>query len=223
MHKFHIIGIGPGTKDYLLPMAGKVIGNADCLIGAKRPLSLFARLKKEKKYLEGDFDGAILYIKKNRPKKRIAVLVSGDPGFYSFLCRVQKAFKKQDYEVIPGISILQIAFARIGRSWQDAKTISLHGRQPRNLAQEIRDYKKVFLLTDARFPAAAIAARLLSRGINDRRVTVFENLSYPDERITETTLEGLVRGEGRRAKGIGHRAKNRGTRDRLCAMLIEKK
>ena len=47
MNKIYIIGIGPGTEDYLLPIAKREIERADCLIGAKRLLSLFAELNKE--------------------------------------------------------------------------------------------------------------------------------------------------------------------------------
>lgn len=206
MHKFHVIGIGPGTEDYLLPIAKKKIENADCLIGAKRLLSLFPNLKKEKIYLEGHFNDAILYIKKNLDKKRIAVLVSGDPGLYSFLEWIKKSLKKESYEVIPGISALQVAFAKIGESWNDAKIISIHGRNSKDLAKEIKSSSTVFLFTDSHFPPDKIAAYLLSRGIENRRAVVFENLTYPKERILDTDLKKLTV-----IKDFG-----------LCVMIIKK-
>lgn len=206
MHKFRIIGIGPGREDYLLPIARKEIENADCLVGAKRLLSLFAHLKKEKIYLEGHFNDAILYIKKNWAKKRIAVLVSGDPGLYSFLEQVKKSLKKQSYEVIPGISALQLAFAKIGESWNDAKIISLHGRSLGNLARQVKASPKVFLLSDSRFPPDKIASYLLGRGTGNRRAVVFENLTYPQERIIDTDFKKLSK-----MKDFG-----------LCVMVIKK-
>lgn len=206
MHKLHIIGIGPGTEDYLLPIAKKKIENADCLVGAKRLLSLFYHLKKEKIYLEGHFSDAILYIKKNLAKKKIAVLVSGDPGLYSFLEPVKKSLKKECYEVIPGISCLQVAFAKIGESWNDAKIISLHGRRLANLARQVKAAPKVFLLTDSGFTPDKIASYLLARGVGNRRAVVFENLTYHEERIIDCDLEDLSK-----MKDFG-----------LCVMIIKK-
>lgn len=206
MHKIRIIGMGPGSQDYLLPIAKKEIENADCLVGAKRLLLLFTRLKKEKIYLEGHFKDAVLYLKKNRARKRIVVLVSGDPGLYSFLEQVKKNLKRQSYEVIPGISSLQVAFAKIGESWNDAKIISVHGRTLGDLARQVNASPKVFLLTDSRFPPCRIASYLLDSGTGNRRAIVFENLTYPQERIVDTDFKRLSK-----MKDFG-----------LCAMIIKK-
>ncbi|MDP2912954.1 MAG: precorrin-6y C5,15-methyltransferase (decarboxylating) subunit CbiE [Candidatus Omnitrophota bacterium] len=206
MAKVHIIGAGPGAIDYLIPAARREIEKADCLIGAKRILSQFCYPDKKKMYLEGHFNEAGSYIKKNKDRKRIVVLVSGDPGLYSFLRQVQLILKKEEYAVIPGISALQLAFARIGESWQDAKIISLHGRGKGNLAKELKDCGKAFLFTDAKFPPEKIAGYLLRNGIKNRRAIVFEDLTYPSERIVDTDLKALSS-----ERGFG-----------LCAMIIKK-
>lgn len=203
--KVYIIGIGPGSEDYLLPAARRQIERADCLIGARRLVSLFRRLAKEEVLIEGHFDEAVSYIKKHKDKKRIAVLVSGDPGMYSLLDKVSEVLKKEEYVVIPGISTVQLAFARLGEGWHDAKIISLHGRKIDNLAGEVKCAAKVFLLTAPDFPPDKIARRLLDEGLENRRAVVLENLSYPNERIVDTDLKRLSK-----MKGFG-----------LCAMIIE--
>lgn len=206
MNKVYIIGIGPGTEGYLLPIARKEIESADCLIGAKRLLGLFAGLKKEEIPLDGRFNDIIPYIIENRDRKKIAVIVSGDPGLYSFLARLSNVLDKEEYVVIPGISAVQIAFAKIGESWQDARIISLHGRENARLAKEVKSHPKIFLFTDANFPPEEIAAYLLEEGIENRRVIVLEDLSYQNERIVDTFLKNLSRMEG-----FG-----------LCVMIIKK-
>jgi len=135
MNKICIIGVGPGAGEYLLPAALKLIKDADCLIGAQRALDLFSRFKKEKICFDSRLSRVIPYLKKHREDKKIAVLVSGDPGLYSLAQAIARNFPKDEYEVIPGISSLQLAFAQIGESWQDVKIISLHGRKinPENL------------------------------------------------------------------------------------------
>lgn len=206
MYKVHIIGMGPGTADYLVPAARMEIEKADCLIGAERLLSPFTNLNKKKMRLDGRFKEAISYIKKNKNKERIAVLVSGDPGLYSFLGNIRSAFSREEYAVIPGISTLQVAFARIGESWQDAKIVTIHGRKKGNLARELKGSDKVFLFTDTKCPPEKIAGYLLRNGIKNRRAIVFEALTYPNERIVDTDLKALSN-----KRGFG-----------LCAMIIKK-
>ena len=205
MNKICIIGVGPGTREYVVPVALKRIKDADCLIGARRVLDLFPEFKKEKICFDGRLSRVIPYLKKHREDKKIAVLVSGDPGLYSLAQTIAKQFNNNEYEVIPGISSLQIAFARIGESWQDVKIISLHGRKVNpKILSDIKNNPKVFIFTDTDFPPNALASFLLDKGIKKRRAVVLENLSYPDERIVDSDLKKLSR-----MKGFG-----------LCVMVI---
>jgi cobalt-precorrin-7 (C5)-methyltransferase len=206
MNKVYIIGIGPGTEDYLVPIARKEVEKSDCLIGGERALKLFRHLNKEEITLKGHFEEIIPFIEKHRKEKRIAVLVSGDPGIYSFLGRISRVLRKEEYVVIPGISTIQIAFAKIGEGWEDAKMISLHGRKMEDLAVRIKESSKVFLLTDPNFPPGKIATCLLEKGLGNRRAIVMENLTYPNERILDTDLNHIAGTEG-----FG-----------LCVMIIKK-
>ncbi|MFC1855522.1 precorrin-6y C5,15-methyltransferase (decarboxylating) subunit CbiE [Thermodesulfobacteriota bacterium] len=191
MNKVHIVGTGPGSHEYLLPIAKRLIEEADCLIGAERLLKIFDRLDTEKVELKGNLKDVIPYIKENRQTKKIVVLVSGDPGIYSLSSIVRKSLKRGEYEVIPGISSMQLAFSKIGESWQDAIIISLHGRRHDNFAEMVKGSKKVFLLTDPAFPANEIAKHLLESGVTNKSLFVLENLSYKEERVIETDLEAL--------------------------------
>jgi precorrin-6y C5,15-methyltransferase (decarboxylating) CbiE subunit len=205
-HKVYIIGIGPGTEDYLLPIARRAIESSDCLIGGKRALRLFQDLQKEEILLEGNFDEVVHFLLEEKGKKKIAVLVSGDPGLYSFLGKVSRVLKGDEYVVIPGISTAQIAFARIGEAWEDTTILSLHGRRMDDLATRVKESSKIFLFTDPNFPPGQIASHLLERGVENRRAIVMENLTYSNERVIDTDLAHLSEMEG-----FG-----------LCVMIIKK-
>src|SRR3989338_5896938 len=97
--KVSIIGVGPGTKDYILPIARREIEGCDCLIGARRHLSIFSSLGKEEVAIEGRFNEILSYIKRNKNKKRLAVLVSGDPGIYSLLEKISGELRPEEYTV----------------------------------------------------------------------------------------------------------------------------
>ncbi|MBS3921465.1 MAG: precorrin-6y C5,15-methyltransferase (decarboxylating) subunit CbiE [Deltaproteobacteria bacterium] len=206
MNKVYVIGIGPGTADCLLPIAQREIEASDCLIGGKRALRLFHHLHKEEVLLEGNFEKVIPYLLKGRERKKITLLVSGDPGLCSFLGTISRFLKREEYVVIPGISAVQIAFAKIGEGWEDATIISLHGRKMDDLAERVSASSKIFLFTDQNFPPERIAVHLLERGVENRRAVVMENLTYPNERILATDLNHL-----RGMEGFG-----------LCVMIIKK-
>jgi len=195
-HKVFIVGIGSGTEDYLLPIARRTIEASECLIGGKRALRLFQDLQKEEILLEGNFDRVVSYLLSEKGKKKIAILVSGDPGLYSFLGKVSRILKKDEYVVIPGISAVQIAFARIGEAWEDATILSLHGRRTDDLAARVKESSKIFLFTDPNFPPGKIASHLLGSGVENRRAVVMENLTYPDEKVLDTDLDHLSKMEG---------------------------
>lgn len=192
MEKIFIIGVGPGAKEYLLPVALKRIKESDCLIGTQRALDLFPGFKKKKICFEGHLSQVIPYLREHKENKKIGVLVSGDPGLYSLAQTIAKQFKNNEYAIIPGISSLQLAFARIGESWQDVKIISLHGRRiTSEILAEIKNNHKIFIFTDNDFPPNKIAQFILAREIKNRRCAVLENLSYSSERIVDTTLKDL--------------------------------
>jgi precorrin-6Y C5,15-methyltransferase (decarboxylating) len=56
---------------------------------------------------------------------------------------------------------MQLAFARLGLPWQDARFLSLHGRKSLQIAAQILPFTKICILTDTLNTPAAIASKLL--------------------------------------------------------------
>lgn len=187
----YVIGIGPGDPDYILPAALKTAAGCPVLVGGKRALALFPDGQQERFLVTGDLDGLRNFLQQRlREGKDVAVLVSGDPGFYSLLGFLRKNFSAEKLQVIPGISSLQLAFARAGLAWQQAELSSVHGR---SITEVNPDPGALLgLLTGKDNPPRKIAAHLLAQGPN-RRVLLANNLSYPDELCFETDLQTLTR------------------------------
>jgi cobalt-precorrin-7 (C5)-methyltransferase len=196
MNKIYITGIGPGSKDYLLPITKRIVKQSDVLIGGKRALELFSKVDKEKIRITKNLNKIKNYIKNNCHIKKITVLVSGDPGFYSILSYLKRYFSREKLKVIPGISALQLGFAKTGSVWQDAKFVSLHGNNDKDkLLFEINNYRKVGLITDNSFPPHQIIDFMINNKIKEKRVVVAENLTYPSEKIIEGKLKELSKRE----------------------------
>ncbi len=185
--KVYVIGMGPGSEDYLVPLARRKIEEADVLVGSGRLTGLFPAKESHALDFAGEPPGTVRFILENR-RRKVAVLVSGDPGLYSFLGVLARYLDAGEYEVIPGISSVQLAFARLGESWEDAAVRSIHGRDLEGLVDVVREHGKVALLTDGRLSPRDIAAHLIEGGIKDRDLVVCRNLSYPDEAVTRTGI-----------------------------------
>jgi len=196
VNKVTIVGCGPGAKKYLTGYAMQQIINAEVLIGSRRLLSLFPDADADTYVLSNNYKLLITRIvsltKKN---KKVVVLVSGDPGFFSYSKLIVDKLGVEKCEVIPGISSVQMAFARIGRTWNDAYFMSLHGRSGKLAAvvKRISDNDKVAVLTDSANNVKLITKKLLENGIKERKIFVCENLSLENERIRQFDVSSILK------------------------------
>ena len=199
-HKIIVVGIGPGDSAYLLPKAQKTIENARILVGGKRALADFSHSGARECAIGADIPGVLSFIRDALAADDVVVMVSGDPGYYSLLDALRRSFPIGQIEVIPGISSMQMAFARLALPWHAARLLSFHGREPHE-AELLRTEGAVLgMLTDGRNNSQIIAARLMAHGwSSDDTMYVCTRLSYADEQITEMTI-----GQAADTDGIGH-------------------
>lgn len=174
-----VIGIGPGRPEWLPPAITELVKHCDVLIGGSRALKLFPDFTGHQYCLSGDLASSIVVIRNALlEEKVVGVLVSGDPGFFSFLPRLKKEFPKERIDVYPGISSLQFAFARAGLPWQEATFVSVHGRELSVLPQMIT--RPTAVLTGGENTPQKIAQLYLKRGYNPL-ISIGNALAYPEE------------------------------------------
>ena len=192
-HKVIVVGIGPGSPDYILPIASRSIAQAKVLVGSRRALDAFAPSHVRAKVIDKDINGVLTFISESLATNDVVVMVSGDPGFYSLLAALKAKFAQSQMTVIPGISSMQLAFARISEVWQDAVLISMHGRQASDEDLQYRINKKIGILTDHEHNPSHIAQVLIQYGWPiDSQVWLGEALSYEDENLKNLTLGQTV-------------------------------
>ncbi len=193
--KVTIIGCGPGSKKYLTGYALQQINSAEVLIGSRRLLSLFPDTDAETYLLNNDYKLLVTRIVSLSKKKKVVVLVSGDPGFFSYAKLIIDKIGIGNCEVVPGISSVQLAFAKIGRTWNNACFTSLHGRAGKlaSVVKKIMENEKVAVLTDNSNNVKLIARKLLDIGMKERKVYVCENLSLENERIREFDVSSILK------------------------------
>lgn len=192
-----VIGVGPGNPDYLTSAGAMALEQAEVLVGARRLLANFARPHQELYPLGSDIEQAVEFIRQCYPQKQMAVLVSGDTGLYSFAATLVGRLPEDMLEFIPGISSVQLMFARLKFPWQDAVVISRHGREDSRLTNVIQAGLVVAVLTDAKNNPQALAKELLAGGCKDLPVSVGCNLSLDNELLFRGTLVSLAECENK--------------------------
>lgn len=194
MSRLRIVGIGDDGLVGLTDQARRILGEADLVLGTAGALGLLADLPARKETLEPDMNQALGQLKKAIEQSKNPVLVSeGDPLFFGVTRYFCDRLGKDYFDIYPHVSSMQLAFARVKESWDDAFLTSLGGRALEPTLDRIRTAEKVGLFPSDDIPPKRLAREMLSRGIDYFRVYVCENLGSPDERVTQAQLSELAR------------------------------
>jgi cobalt-precorrin-7 (C5)-methyltransferase len=177
-----IAGCGPGDPNYLTPAVVQAVDEAEVLVGAQRLLDLFPQHRGEKIRVGLKID-AVLEAIAGRDRRKITVLVTGDPGLASLAQPVIRRFGRERCRIIPGISSIQVAFARLGLDWQDARIIDAHGKDP-DLRDDVLNRTSKIAVLGGRPQSFEWLRRELGDRPEDYEVTICEDLTLPSERIT---------------------------------------
>lgn len=183
MQKIKVIGVGPGGAMHLTPAAVEAIKGSGTLIGGKRHIDSFAAGGHEMLVLTSNFQ-EMLEIIRSRRESGVAVLASGDPGMYGILKFLLKHFRPGDIEVIPGISSVQLAFARLSMPWDDAVILSAHGRPAEKVADLALQAGKAAVLTGTDGTPEKVF-QLVRRGNAGKIFYLCFDLSLPGEDIVK--------------------------------------
>jgi precorrin-6B C5,15-methyltransferase / cobalt-precorrin-6B C5,C15-methyltransferase len=156
----------------------RLLADAALVAGGGRHLEMLEVDRDRAVVLEGDLSEALARIECTGGL--VVVLASGDPGFFGIVRLLGERFGRENLRVLPGLSSVALVFARAGLSWDDAVTVSAHGRDPRRAVSVCRAHPKVAVLTSPDFGPAELAEAL---GGLDRTFVVAEKLGEADERV----------------------------------------
>lgn len=172
-----IIGVLDNGIDGLTPYALNSIKEADVVIAGKRSLDLFKNtfLSSAVQY---DLTGRLTQVPEwitqaIAEKQRIVVLATGDPLCHGIAKYLIGKLGVDTCEVIPNVSTLQLACARLGIAWQEIKICSVHSRdagewvrgaEPLHglygLLQQLKQHQTVAVFTSPENSPARIARML---------------------------------------------------------------
>lgn len=192
-HKVHILGISEDGLAGLTDRARRVLDAAQLLIGEKHLLDAVGGAS-EKTAVGANLQRLVEAIEL-ASDRRVVVLASGDPLFYGVARYLCDRLGKDRFEVLPHVSSMQTAFARVKESWEEAFLTNLAAHGLDKVLEQIRGAEKVGLFTSQECPPSMVAQILLQHGIDYFTAYVCENLSAPDERVTHAELSEVARQE----------------------------
>jgi precorrin-6Y C5,15-methyltransferase (decarboxylating) len=189
--KVTIVGIGEDGLEGLTLRARKIVQEAGRLMGERHLLDLVPGVGRQRVVVGSNLDEAVRAIE-SAPATSTVVLAEGDPLFYGVARYLCDKLGKDRFEVVPHVSTIQMAFARVKESWEDALLTNLATHGLESLLEPIRSAEKVGLFTDDRYPPARVAEILLDQGIDYFIAYVCENLGSPNERVTRGELAEIA-------------------------------
>ncbi len=182
----HIIGMGEDGLDGLSPPARAVVDAAELIIGGTR----HADLPVEGKRIDWPeaFDDLVALLRQH-VGRRVAMLVAGDPLWYSVGARVGRAIPPSEIVYHPQISAFQLAAARMGWSLADVETLTVHGRPIEQMIAFIQPDQRLLILATGADTPARIARFLTDRGFGKSPMTVLAAMGGPEEARFEGRAE----------------------------------
>lgn len=196
-----LIGILDDGWAGLSDSARQRLAVAELVIGAGRTLAL-VRPWLSATAMTRDMDGALgelpdWVLSARAAGQRVVVLATGDPLCHGIASWLTSRLGRDDVDILPNVSTLQLAFARFKTPWQDIRIASCHradagewfvGATPTHglypLMRAIAMHPRVALFTSPENNPARLARALITAGYGDEaRISIACRLQMPDERL----------------------------------------
>jgi precorrin-6y C5,15-methyltransferase (decarboxylating) CbiE subunit len=199
--KLTIVGCGPGGREYLTGQALAAVEKADLLCGPRFLLDLFPGVTAERIVVRANAQEVVALVHPRLERQRVVLLVTGDPGLHSLAAPVARLLGRDRVRLIPGISSVQLAFARLALPWEQARIFSLHGvpdERARIVLGELAVTPTAVVLCSPQWTSGRVLASIVDRA-GHRTAHVLSDLGRP----TESRISGQVAELARRGQGSG--------------------
>lgn len=183
-----IVGIGEDGLAGLGPAARNALEQAEIILGGDRHHSLAGNISAKRLSWPSPFNAMIDTIESYRGR-RMVVLVTGDPLWYSVGARIIRAIPGNEMRFHPQLSAFQWASVRLGWSLADCETVTIHGRPDSQILPFLAPGVRMLVLTQNSESPKAVAKLLCDRGFGRSRMIVLAALGGKREERFEGRAE----------------------------------
>ena len=183
-----VVGIGAdGWAGLTVPARQRVL-DADVLVGGERHLGLVPDVAGQvRRPWPTPWPRPLTGFLGEYAGRRVTVLASGDPFVSGVGSRLADELGTESLDVLPAVSSVALARARMGWSAERSAVVTVVGRDVHTVLRELApDWRVVVLSSDADTPAE-LARLLVERGFGASTMTVLGDLGAEHESRTEST------------------------------------
>jgi len=206
MGKVYIVGVGPGSPEYITDKAKQVIAKSDIVIGYKHSLDVIRNLLNGKDVRQITLktqERVYADVARNLNDKTCSVTFTGDPDFSEseIVDRLIEMFG--DVEIIPGISSIQVAASKSKVPIDKSALITFHitgsiEKEKALLLEAVNDARSVIMLPRPwDFMPVDVVEFLKQNGVDASKfnVDIYEFLTLSNERVTTSRLSEIPKRE----------------------------
>lgn len=182
-----VIGVGPGGVSSLPADLRERLAGMDLIIAAPR---FHADLPEGPEIQNWPSPFSNIYnIIKNNSKKSLALLATGDPMWFGAGASLVRRLGPDSCEVVPAVSGLQLAAARLGWPMAACRIVSIHGRPVGTLAAALSPRARLLVIAQDGTSPSHVARLLSVRGYGAASMHVLANLGGEDEARIDGTAD----------------------------------
>ncbi|WP_232376627.1 precorrin-6y C5,15-methyltransferase (decarboxylating) subunit CbiE [Amycolatopsis aidingensis] len=191
-----MVGIGADGWQGLPETSRAAVEAAEVLLGGSRQLDLVPDTGAEKVRWPSPLLPNLEPTLAAHHGRRICVLASGDPMLSGIGSTLARRLGADRLRILPGVSSVALARARLGWSAEETEVVSVVGRAVHRLARVLAPGGRVLVLSADADTPAEVAGLLTERGYGPSSLTVLEELGGPAERAVTGTAETWDRPRG---------------------------
>jgi cobalt-precorrin-7 (C5)-methyltransferase len=202
MGKVYVVGVGPGSTEYVTEKAKHIIQNSDIVIGYKHSLDVMSNLldgKDVRQITLKTQEQVYADVAKNLGNKTCSITFTGDPDFSEseIIDRLIEIFG--DVEIIPGISSIQVAASKSKVPIDKSVLITFHitgsiEKEKEMLLEAVNNNRNVIMLPRPwNFMPQQVVQFLKENGVDIKslNVDIYEFLTLNNERVSRSKLSEI--------------------------------
>ena len=183
-----VVGVGADGWDGLTPVSRALIGSAEVVLGGPRQLELVPVTDGQvHQPWPSPLSAALPELLTQFAGRHVVALASGDPMLSGIGTTLVDILGADRVTVIPHLSSVTLARARIGWSAESTAVVSVVGRDVHAVLRELAPGRRVLVLSSDEKTPAALADLLVARGYGSSRFVVLGGIGSDNETVEDTT------------------------------------
>jgi precorrin-6Y C5,15-methyltransferase (decarboxylating) len=176
-----VVGIGAGG--HLPPASAALVAGAEVLLGGERHLALVPDVPGQDRHAWPRPLASLATFLGEHEGRRVVALASGDPLVSGIGTTLLRLLGPDAVDVVPAVSSVALARARMGWSAEESTVVTLVGRELAALRRELADGRRLLVLSSDESTPAAVATLLDEAGFGASTMHVLGNLGGADETV----------------------------------------